>query len=82
MVRLCKDAGLEPSVLLAQGGSILTFFQVLNFLAYGVLGRAGAPVYAFWNVVASVGDRLAPNELFCHNFACLARRPDSPAVAA
>ena len=74
MVRLCKDAGLEPTVLLAQGGSILTLFQVMNFLAYGVLGRAGAPLYAVSNLLGSAADRLAPNELFCHNFACLARR--------
>lgn len=74
MAHLCRDAGLEPVTLLAQGGSIVTLGQVLNFLAYGVLGRAGAPFYAAMNVLASVGDRLAPNELFCHNFACLARR--------
>jgi SAM-dependent methyltransferase len=74
MVRLCRDAGLEPTVLLAQGGSILTLFQVMNFLAYGVLGRAGALLYAISNLLGSAADRLAPNELFCHNFACLARR--------
>lgn len=74
MVHLCRDAGLEPMTLLAQGGSLLTLGQVLNFLAYGVLGRAGAPLYATLNVLASAGDRVAPNELFCHNFACLARR--------
>ena len=73
MVRLCRDAGLEPTVLLAQGGSILTLFQVLNFLAYGVLGRVGAPLYATLNALGTAADHLAPNELFCHNFACLAR---------
>lgn len=77
MVRLCKDAELEPAVLLAQGGSILTLFQVLNFLAYGILGRVGAPFYAVSNLVASAADRFAPNELFCHNFACLAHRNDA-----
>jgi 2-polyprenyl-3-methyl-5-hydroxy-6-metoxy-1,4-benzoquinol methylase len=76
MVRLCREAGLEPVTLLAQGGTVLTLCQILNFLAYGVFGRAGAPVYAVMNVLAAIGDRLAPNELFCHNFACLAtRRP-------
>ena len=74
MVRLCKDVGLEPTVLLAQGGSILALFQILNFLAYGVLGRAGGPLYAVANAVGAAADRLAPNELFCVNFACLARR--------
>jgi SAM-dependent methyltransferase len=82
MIRLCTDAGLEPTVLLAQGGSILTLFQVLNFLAYGVLGSAGAPLYALFNALGSVGDRMAPNELFCHNFACLARRKPSGAPTA
>jgi SAM-dependent methyltransferase len=74
MVHLCREAGLEPLVLLAQGGSILTLCQVICFLAYGMLGRAGAPLYGALNAVASIGDRLVPNQLFCHNFACLARR--------
>jgi SAM-dependent methyltransferase len=74
MVRLCADAGLTPSVLLSQGGSILTLFQIVNFLAYGVLGRLGAPLYAFGNALGAMMDRAAPNELFCHNFACLAVR--------
>jgi SAM-dependent methyltransferase len=74
MTHLCRDAGLAPVTLLAQGGSLVTLGQVLNFLAYGVLGRAGAPLYAAINVLASWGDRVAPNELFCHNFACLARK--------
>ena len=81
MVRLCRDAGLEPVELLAQGGSIVTLFQVVNFLAYGVLGRVGAPLYALGNVLGGALDRVAPNELFCHNFACLARRSDAAAVA-
>jgi len=74
MAHLCQEASLEPVSLLAQGGTVLTLCQILNFLAYGVLGRAGAPLYAALNVAAAVGDRLAPNQLFCHNFACLARR--------
>ena len=82
MVRLCRDVGLEPTILLAQGGSILTLFQVLNFLAYGVLGRAGAPLYALGNVLAGAADRLVPNELFCINFACLARRNGAPGAGA
>jgi SAM-dependent methyltransferase len=74
LVRLCRDVGFEPMVLLSQGGSVLTLFQVMNFLTYGVLGRMGAPLYAAANVLGSLGDRLAPNELFCTNFACLALR--------
>ena len=78
LVQLCRDAGFEPAVLLSQGGSVLTLFQVMNFLAYGVLGRIGAPVYATANLLGTIGDRLAPNELFCTNFACLARRAPAP----
>ena len=74
MVHLVREAGLQPVTLLAQGGSVLTVLQVVNFLAYGVLGRAGAPLYVALNVVAAIGDRLVKNDLFCHNFACLARR--------
>lgn len=74
MLHLVRDAGLEPIVLLAQGGTVLTLLQVLNFLCYGVFGKMGAPLYALLNAIGSIGDRLAPNELFCHNFACLARK--------
>jgi SAM-dependent methyltransferase len=74
MVHLVREAGMEPVTLLAQGGSVLTMVQVVNFLAYGVLGKAGAPLYAALNVAASLGDRLVKNDLFCCNFACLARR--------
>ena len=74
ITHLCREAGLEPLTLLAQGGSVLTLCQVVNFLAYGMLGRLAAPLYGALNLAASVGDRLVPNELFCHNFACLARR--------
>ena len=83
MAHLCREAGLVPVTMLAQGGSVLTLCQVLNFLAYGVLGRAGAPLYGAINLIAAIGDRLAPNQLFCHNFACLARSAEpSSAVAA
>lgn len=82
LVQLCRDAGFEPTALLSQGGSVLTLFQVVNFLAYGVLGRLGAPFYAASNLVGSFADRVAPNELFCTNFACLARRGVAAASAA
>jgi 2-polyprenyl-3-methyl-5-hydroxy-6-metoxy-1,4-benzoquinol methylase len=80
MVHLAREAGLEPVTLLAQGGSVLTVMQVLNFLAYGILGKAGAPLYFALNAAASVGDRLVRNDLFCHNFAVLARRPADAAA--
>jgi 2-polyprenyl-3-methyl-5-hydroxy-6-metoxy-1,4-benzoquinol methylase len=74
IVRLCQDGGLTPVTLLAQGGTVLNAFQIVNFLAYGILGRLGAPFYAVINLLGMAGDRLFPNDLFCGNFACLARR--------
>jgi SAM-dependent methyltransferase len=73
VLKLCQEAGLQLLVLLAQGGTVATAFQIANFLLYGVVGQLGAPLYAGVNAVAKVLDRLVPNELFCHNFACLAR---------
>ena len=83
LVRLCRDAGLEPVELLGQGGTVLTVAQVMSFLAYGVLGRIGAPIYWMLNVAGLLGDRMLPNELFCHNFACLAvpMQPHQPVGA-
>jgi len=75
LFRLCRMGGLEPRLMLSQGGSLLAAAQVMNFLAYGVLGRAGAPLYAAVNWVGGIADRAAPNVLFCHNFACLAEKP-------
>jgi SAM-dependent methyltransferase len=74
LTRLCLHGGLEPQVLLAQGGSVLGAAQVINFLIYGAIGRLGAPVFALLNSLAPWGDKLMPNALFCQNFACLARR--------
>ena len=73
IVRLVETAGLEPLALHAQGGSVLAFCQVANFLAYGVLGSRGAPVYAALNLAARL-DRALPDDLFCLNFACLAQK--------
>ncbi len=76
MAHLCREAGLAPVALLAQGGTVTTLMQVLGFLAYGVLGRLGAPLYAALNLMAPLGDRVVRSHLFSHNFACLARRTD------
>ncbi|MFL5607953.1 MAG: class I SAM-dependent methyltransferase [Gemmatimonadaceae bacterium] len=81
MAHLCREAGLEPLSLLAQGGAITTFLQIVNFLVYGIAGRMGAPMYAGLNLLAGLGDRLVRNQLFCHNFACLARRTDGAGAA-
>ena len=75
LAHLCREAGLEPVSLLAQGGVVTTLMQVINFLVYGIAGRKGAPFYALLNVIARAGDRVVRNQLFSHNFACLARRP-------
>ena len=75
LVRLCRAGGLVPRQVLAQGGSLLAAAQVMNFLAYGVLGRAGAPLYAGINWLGAIADRALPNALFSHNFACLAEKP-------
>jgi len=77
IVRLCRQAGLEPTRLLAQGGSLLSFLQVCNFLLYGVLGKWGAPAYSLLNASADLLDHRIKNHLFSHNFACLARKPHS-----
>lgn len=74
IARLAQVSGLEPLVLLGQGGSILAAVQVFNFLLYGVAGRWGAPIYAVSNLLGSALDRMFPNDLFCHNLACLVRR--------
>lgn len=75
LVRLCVDGGLEPVELRGQGGTIVTIAQIANFLFYGAFGKFGAPAFFVTNVVAPWVDRVMPNTLFCHNFACLARRP-------
>lgn len=74
MVKLFSAAGLAPRTLLAQGGSILTYGQVTNFLLFGALGKWGAPAYAVVNLVAGALDGLVRNELLCMNFALLAQR--------
>jgi SAM-dependent methyltransferase len=74
MAHLCRGAGFDVQTLLSQGGTLLAAAQVANFLAFGVLGRAGAPLYALVNVAGKALDRLVRNELFCINFAVLARR--------
>ena len=71
IVRLARSADLEVVELIAQGGTVLTLAQIANFTMYGVMGRAGAPVYACVSLLGLLADRMAPNELFCQNFACL-----------
>jgi SAM-dependent methyltransferase len=75
LTRLVISAGLEPVELLSQGGSALTYFQINNFLLYGILGKVGAPAYLVNNLIGKFADRLFQNSLFCLNFTLLARKP-------
>ncbi len=74
LCRLCSEAGLEVVELRGQLGAVANLFQIINFLAYGLFGKIGGPFYAALNLVGMLGDKLLPNDLFCGNFACLARK--------
>lgn len=80
IIRLLGSCGLMPKELLSQGGSLLALCQIVNFLAYGVVGKIGAPLYATMNVAARL-DQLVDNDLFCLNFACLAERAPHSAAS-
>jgi SAM-dependent methyltransferase len=73
MVHLLESSGFEPMELIGQGGSLVALCQIVNFLAYGALGKIGAPLYATMNTIARLDGRVN-NDLFCLNFACLAER--------
>lgn len=75
LTRIVIRARFEPVRLLSQGGSALSYFQIVNFLFYGLLGRTGAPVYLVNNLLGKFADRWFRNTLFCLNFALLARKP-------
>ena len=51
------------------------YFQIVNFLVYGIAGRFGAPLFAVNNLIGRFADNLFRNDLFCLNFAILARKP-------
>ena len=82
LVRLVARAGFQPVRLLAQGGPVLCLLQIVNFLAFGALGRWGAPLYAALNLIGCGADRLIRNDLFSINFAILARKPDEDSAPA
>jgi SAM-dependent methyltransferase len=73
--RIVQKIGFKPKKLLSQGGSILCYFQIINFLLFGILGQAGGPIYAANNTLAKLGERFIRNSLFCLNFALLAQKP-------
>ena len=75
IIALSEDAGFRVREVRTQGGALCAFAQIVNFLAYGVLGGAGAPLYGVVNVVGRIADRVVPNPLFALNMACLAEKP-------
>jgi SAM-dependent methyltransferase len=76
IIRIIESSGLRPVTLLGQGGTILAFCQIVNFLVYGGLGRIGTPLFLVMNALARF-DRVLSNELFCLNFSCLAKKSDA-----
>jgi SAM-dependent methyltransferase len=81
LARIALRTGFEPRLLLSQGGSALSLFQIGNFLLYGAIGKLGAPAYLVGNVIGLLADRLVSNTLFCLNFALLARKPATGEIA-
>jgi SAM-dependent methyltransferase len=78
LLRLLASGGLLPDALLAQRGSVAALAQILNFLVYGIAGRAGAPIYWLTNQVGRAADAALPNPLFSLNFAARACKPPKP----
>jgi len=74
IIALCEDAGFRVREVRVQGGSLMAAAQVVNFLAYGLLGRAGALLYAAVNLSGRAADAIVSNELFPLNIACLAEK--------
>lgn len=71
---LCDEGNLGVVELRSQGGSAAALFQVLNFLAFGVLGRAGAPLYAVMNALGLLLNGVVKDARFALNHSCLARK--------
>jgi len=71
---LCDEGGFRVGSLTPQGGSAAALFQVVNFLAYGLVGRLGMPVYAVCNALGRVADTLVRDTRFTLNHVCLATR--------
>jgi SAM-dependent methyltransferase len=72
VVEICRQGGFRAVALRSQGGTLLSAAQIANFIAYGVMGKAGAPLYWGINALAEALDRRISNPLFCHNFVCTA----------
>lgn len=71
MEALCEEGGFRAVAVLPQGGSALCLFQVVNFLAYGVLGGWGAPFYAALNLCGRAADAVLRDTRFSLNHVCV-----------
>lgn len=76
MAALFEEGGLRMVSVVPQGGSAATLFQVLNFLMFGVLGRAGAPLYALGNLLGRGADALTGDARFALNHVGVGCRGD------
>ena len=79
-MRFVTKAAWRSVLSSPQGGSAAALFQVLNFLAYGVMGKAGAPIYGLFNWLGSVADGVVRDTRFAMNHLCVASKP-APASA-
>ena len=74
LAKLCTNVGFQIAELHSQGGSIACLFQIINFLTFGILGAQGKIFYYILNTLGLWLDHLCPNQLFCLDFACLAKK--------
>ena len=74
---LCDEGGFEVLRVDAQGTSAAALFQVVNFLAFGALGRLGAPVYAAMNLLGLAANAIVRDDRFALNHSCVARRRET-----
>jgi hypothetical protein len=73
--------GSSLKKLLSQGGSVLAYFQIVNFLLFGICGGSGAPFYIINNMIGAAVDKMLHNSLFCLNFAILANKALLPSMS-
>ena len=62
------------------GGAGAALFQIVGFLAYGVLGRVGAPLYALLNTLGLLVDAVVFDRRFSLNHVAVAVLPPDEAV--
>ena len=77
---LCDEGGFRSIAVLPQGGAGAALFQIVGFLAYGVLGRVGAPLYALLNTLGLLVDAVVFDRRFSLNHVAVAVLPPDEAV--